>query len=382
MFESSLLELSSSALRQNLSFIRGLLPERCTLSSVVKGNAYGHGILEFVGMACAAGVEHFSTYSAEEAFTVKGAVPQGVQIAVMGDVEGAALEWVITAGVSFWVFDLERLRQALNVSKRTGHRAKVHLEIETGMNRNGLAPAAVAEALEMVRNHPQCIELVGVCSHLAGAESISNHYRIQRQREAFSDALNRFAGIGFADVSKHLACSAAVIRYPDTCLDLARVGIMQYGFFPTREIRIEYLSRNPNDVNPLQRVLTWRSQVMTTFSVDRGEFVGYGMSFQASEPMRLATVPVGYSHGFSRSLSNLGSVLIRGQRAPVVGVVNMNQITVNVTHIEHVQRGDDVVLIGCQGEEEITVSSFSDVSSQVNYELLTRLPLNIPRRVV
>ncbi len=382
MFESSLLELSASALRQNLQFIRGLLPQGCTLSSVVKGNAYGHGISSFVRLAESNGIRHFSTYSADEAFAVNQVLKESSSVMIMGDADGAALEWAITHGVSFWVFDEGRLQDALRIAQRTGMPARVHLELETGMNRNGFSPSGFGMALELIRNNPHAFTFEGICSHLAGAESISNHYRIERQRERFEESTARLHTAGFTSVNRHLACSAGVLRYPDVCLDLVRVGIMQYGFFPTRETYIEFTTRNPQVRNPLQRVLTWRSKVMTVKEVAKGEFIGYGTSYQAAEPMTIANIAVGYSHGYSRSLGNLGYVLIRGQRAPVVGVVNMNQISVNVTHLTEVHRGDDVVLIGCQGDDEITVSSFSDVSSQVNYELLTRLPVEIPRVVV
>lgn len=173
-----------------------------------------------------------------------------------------------------------------------------------------------------------------------------------------------------------------MMQYPATCFDRVRVGIMQYGFFPTLEVRIAWSTANPDRANPLQRVLTWKTRVMNTFSVEKGAFIGYGTSYQATESMRLANIPIGYSHGYSRSLSNQSHVLIRGKRAPVVGVVNMNQLTVQVSHIEGVEPGDEVVLIGHQGEDEITVSSFADTSSLVNYEMLTRLPTDIPRVVV
>ncbi len=382
MFESSRIELSRDSLRQNLKFIKGLLPQGCRMSSVIKGNAYGHGIELFVPMAHECGVNHFSTFSADEAWQVKSCLDDQATVMVMGDVDGAALEWAIENGVEFWLFNPSRIEEALKFAKKTGKRAKVHLEIETGMNRNGLTNGELPHVLELIMNNFDQIEIKGICSHLAGAESISNHYRIERQRSNFDEALARIAACGIHGVSKHLACSAAVIRYPETCFDLARVGIMQYGFFPTREIRIEYTSRNPEDINPLQRIITWKSRIMSTYPVKRGEFVGYGTSYQAMDDLLVATVPVGYCHGFSRSLSNLGTVLVRGQKAPVLGVVNMNLISVNVTHIEGLEIGSEVVLIGTQGDEEITVSSFSDVSSQVNYELLTRLPASIPREVI
>lgn len=382
MFESSRIELSKEALQNNLRFIRQLLPNTCTFSSVVKGNAYGHGIELYVPLAAACGINHFSTFSADEAYAVHQALAGATaQVMIMGDVDAEAMEWAIFNGISFWIFDLGRLHAACAAAEKLRCRARVHLEAETGMNRNGLHPKELLQALEFCQAAQHLIQVEGICSHLAGAESISNHYRITQQRNVF-DGIRNQVKQQWPHLKFHLACSAAVLRYPETAFDLARVGIMQYGFFPTRELQIHYAGQDHALINPLKRIISWKSRVLSVKSVQRGEFVGYGMSFQAMQAMQLATVPVGYAHGYSRSLSNHGVVLLHGQRVPVIGVVNMNLLTVDVSALGEVQPGDEVVLIGRQAEAEITVSSFSEASEQVNYELLTRLPAAIPRRVV
>ena len=181
---------------------------------------------------------------------------------------------------------------------------------------------------------------------------------------------------------RHTACSAAALRYSATKMDMARIGILQYGFFPSKEILIHYLTKNKEHEFPLRRVISWKSKVMSIKKVKTGEFIGYGTSYLANSDMKIATIPVGYSHGFSRLLSNQGRVLIHGQRVSVVGAVNMNMMSVDITNLEGVKNGDEVVIIGKQGDMEISVASFGDVSNLVNYELLTRLPHDIPRIVV
>jgi alanine racemase len=173
------------------------------------------------------------------------------------------------------------------------------------------------------------------------------------------------------------------MRYPATHFDLVRIGILQYGFFPSREVQVEYMTKQEDShTYPLRRLISWKSTVMDVKSVQTGEFIGYGTSYFANAPMRVASIPVGYSHGFSRVLSNQGRVLIGGTQAKVVGMVNMNLIQADVTEIPEVHPGDEVVLIGRQGDQEISVSSFAEYSDQVNYELLTRLPRNIPRKLI
>jgi alanine racemase len=176
-----------------------------------------------------------------------------------------------------------------------------------------------------------------------------------------------------------MACSAAAISYPRTRKDLIRVGILQYGFWPSFETRIAYMQKYKHTIDPLRRVLSWKSRVMHVKTVEPGEFISYGTAFFASEKKKIAVVPVGYADGFNRSLSNNGRVLIHGKIAQVIGTINMNMLIADITSIKNVKPGDEVVLIGKQKNNTINVSSFSEFTQQVNYELLTRLPDSIPR---
>ncbi len=383
MFATSKIELSSSAVEHNLDFIRNILGQKSKLSCVVKGNAYGHGYREYIPLLERNGVNHFSIFSANEAYEVQKNTTAEVDLMIMGMVAGAGLEWAIEHEVHFFVFDLARLREALGYAQRVGKAARVHLEVETGMNRTGLEPEKLWEAIELCREHPEHLQVRGLCTHLAGAESIANYYRIKEQQKVFRRTMNALKKHGMGPNMVHAACSAGAIRYPQTRFDLSRIGIMQYGFFPNRETLIHYLTKSEETDYPLQRVLSWKSRVMDLKKVGAGEFIGYGTSYFTNRPTTVALIPVGYSHGFSRTLSNQGRVLIRGARLSVIGMVNMNMMAVDVTENNPaVERGDEVVIIGNQGELELSVSSFSEYSDQVNYELLTRLPSEIPRMVV
>jgi alanine racemase len=163
---------------------------------------------------------------------------------------------------------------------------------------------------------------------------------------------------------------------------MVRIGILQYGFWPSKETLIQYLSKKSIKTDPLTQVLSWKSSIMSLKKVKTGEFISYGTSYLAQKDMKIALIPVGYAHGFSRNLSNQGRVLISGLRVAVIGMVNMNMLIVDVTANDNVKLGDEVVLIGSQGDLSITVSSFSEFSDQLNYELLTRLPGEIPRNVI
>jgi alanine racemase len=303
-------------------------------------------------------------------------------IMIMGSLENEELEWAIHNGIEFFVFEQDRLEAALKIAKKIQRPAKLHIELETGMNRTGFAAQSIKATKTLLLKHPEAFEMKGLCTHYAGAESIANYFRIKKQKSVFNKLKKQFAVPDLTPEALHTACSAAAIRYPETQMDMVRIGILQYGFFPSQEVLIEYLTRQKKTEYPLKRLISWKTKVMDVKQVKAGEFIGYGTSFLASNDMSVASIPVGYSHGFSRSLSNQGRVLIHGQRTSVVGTVNMNMTLVDITNLEGVKKGDEVVLIGYQGDLEISVSSFGNFSDQLNYELLTRLPSNIPRKVI
>lgn len=379
---STYIEISKSAIKNNYDFIQSTLLPGVKFSSVVKGNAYGHGIEVMVPILEELGVNHFSVFNAYEAARVKGFCDSQSDIMIMGMLTENELSWAIENDIEFFVFDLFRLKNALKIAKNLKTIAKIHLEIETGMNRTGLSNQELDEAMNILQSNSDYLSLYGLCTHLAGAESISNYYRIKKQLIQYKKILKQFYARELKPKFRHVACSAGSIRYPETQMDMVRIGIMQYGFFPTKEVLVNYLTQHKLVDDPLRPGLSWKSQVMSVKDVPTSEFIGYGTAYFASNDMRIATIPVGYGYGFSRSLTNQGKVLIRGEYAPVVGIVNMNMISVDITHIPGVEIGDEVIIIGKSGDLDISVASFSDISNQVNYELLTRLPIDIPRIVV
>ncbi|MHA7128748.1 alanine racemase [Algoriphagus namhaensis] len=380
---TSYIELSREAVANNFNYLRELVGEKVTISHVVKGNAYGHGIETFVPLAVELGATHFSTFGAHEAYRVHQVIGDQARIMIMGMVEEEELEWAIEQEVEFFVFDLRRLSHAISIAKKAGKKALIHIELETGMNRTGFEKAELQELIQLIEQNSAWISIKGICTHYAGAESFANFFRVKNQFQRFKRRLKLLSKEGIQGEKVHAACSAGAVRFPKSRFDLVRIGIMQYGFWPSTETYIEKIKpEGLMNEDPLRRVISWKSRVMSIKQVKQGEYIGYGMSYLATSDIKVATVPVGYSHGFSRSLSNIGRALIHGRRVSVIGTVNMNLMMLDVTQIENPQKGDEVVLIGNQGEMSISVSSFSDFSDQLNYELLTRLPQDIPRLVV
>ncbi len=382
MFQSSYIEISKSAYMKNLLFIKEQLGHDVIFSSVVKGNAYGHGIEEFVPLAVECGVKHFSVFSAFEALRIRNVIDKKIPVMIMGYIDNSEIEWAIKNDVEFYVFDRDRFNHTLKIAKKISKPAKIHIEVETGLNRTGFNKKNLSLVIDTLKENNSDVILQGLCTHYAGAESVANYLRIQKQIATFNRINLWLNENGIKPKYLHTACSAAAISYPETRMDMVRIGILQYGYWPTKETFINYLGGKKKKIDPLKRIISWKSRVMSTKEIKTGEFIGYGTTYLATRPMKIAIVPVGYGHGFSRSLSNQGRVLIHGERLSVIGIVNMSLIAVDITNVPGIKKGDEVVIIGKQGELEITVASFAELSNQLNYELLTRLSRNIPRHVV
>jgi len=386
-FSSSIIELSESALQNNISFLKSQIAPNVLFSSVVKGNAYGHGIEVFVPLAERCGINHFSTFSANEALHAKRSLTNDSDIMIMGDMEGDSLQWAIENGIEFYIFDLERLHEAHSWAKKIGKKAYIHLELETGLNRTGLNNKSLETAVKYIQNNQDSFIIKGICTHYAGAETVNNYLRIQNQIKRFNEQCGWLRSRGLTGFLMHSACSAAMLTYPETQMDMVRIGIAQYGYWPSQETQMHYYLKNgvrdkKKIVDPLKRIIKWKSQITSVKEVEPGEFVGYGTYYLTQRKQKIASVPIGYAHGFARSLSNLGMVLVRGRRAPVVGLVNMNMMMADVSNIPDAKIHDEVVIIGKQKNLQMSVASFSDMTNYLNYEVLVRLPSEIPRVVV
>ncbi|MFH2096212.1 MAG: alanine racemase [Bacteroidota bacterium] len=378
---TSTIEINRIAVRDNLKFAKEIFGKDVNISSVVKANAYGHGLREFVSVVESCGINHYSVFSAPEARVVRSILKHTHTLMIMGWMSNNDLEWAINEGIEFYVFCIDRLKFCIETAKNLGKKALIHLEVETGMNRTGMPDKDLKNAADLILLNGKYVSLAGLCTHYAGAESIANYYRIQKQIKKFNSVHMALGSWGLKPGIRHSACSAAAMTYPSTRMDMVRLGILQYGYWPSKETMVTYMSKKKETSDPLKQVITWKSEVMSVKTVKAGEFISYGTTYLAQEIKKIAIIPVGYASGYSRSLSNSGRLLIHGQRVGVIGLVNMNMLIADVSSIDNVRPGDEVVIIGKQGELVISVHSFSEMSDQLNYELLTRLPAGIPRKI-
>lgn len=379
---SSRIELSQSALKSNFTFLRKQIGNGVRISSVVKANAYGHGIHEFVPMAEKCGVDHFAVASSFEAEEVLEVCRDTSRIMIMGILYDEDVAWAVEHDIECYVFYYERLPLLIESAKKLGKKAHIHLEVETGANRTGMDKREFSKCLTLMKKHSDHVEFEGLCTHFGGAETFAARFKIDKQFDRFKEYYQICKRRNYLPKYRHLGSSAAALSFPQARYEMVRLGVAQYGFWPSPDVYFDYLNRTGKRKVGLKRIFTWKTDVMDVRPVKAGEFIGYGTAYQATHDMTVAVMPLGYSNGYPRGSSNRGKVLIHGKKAPITGLVNMNLFMVDISHIPNVKIGDEVVLVGRQGNNKIGVASFTETTHLLNQEMMSRLPSAIPRVAV
>ncbi len=378
----SWLEIDAGALANNIGRFRALLPPTTRLMAVVKGEAYGHGMLPAARVALRAGADWLGVFNLTEALELRRS---GVTapILIMGYVPLADLSQAVELDVAVTVSSLETLRALAEAGHVEGRPARVHLKLETGTHRLGFMREDLGRALELMRGE-RWLKLEGAHTHFANIEDTTEHDVARAQLARFEELLRLIREAGFEVEFPHTACTAAAVLFPKTYFALARVGIGFYGLWPSKETFLSALQAGREPL-VLQPAMSWKTRVAQVKTVPRGAYVGYGCSYRCTRETRLAILPVGYSNGYDRRLSNTAHVLVRGQRAPLRGRVCMNLCMVDVSDIPDVALEDEVVLLGRQGEECITPEQMAAWAGTINYEIVARadpyaerLYLNLP----
>ncbi|MBV8246723.1 MAG: alanine racemase [Candidatus Eremiobacteraeota bacterium] len=368
--------ISREALRANARTLRDFCAP-AGAGFVVKANAYGHGIIE-TALAIEGLTSRFCVYSADEAVTLRD---NGITkpILVMGPVPHDALEDVYAANAAVALWDTRRyLRALIDIGRKRHGRFPVHVKVNTGLNRLGLNPGDAADAMEDYLRMPE-LSIEGIFSHLAAAEELDSPYTLQ-QLATFESALAPIDGMLASRVRpvRHLAASAAAMLWPQTRLDMVRIGIALYGLWPSAG------TRTALDASGIELVpaLAFRAPLVGTHELTTGEAVGYGTTFHAPRPMRLGVVPVGYADGVPRLLSNRGSFLVDGKRCAIVGRIAMNTTVIDLTAVPGARPGTTVTLLGSDGEATAGADQWADWAETINYEIVARLPEHIEREYV
>lgn len=325
---------------------------------VVKANAYGHGAVQLARAAERAGIDYFAVAFLEEAIELR---KHGISkdILVFNYVEPDMLHIAQQNNITITLYSWEQLWR---YTKQIW-RPKVHIKIDTGMRRLGVMPEEARDFLDAVRKAGFDVE--GACTHFAVADSLDEEdVQFTKEQAQLFEKLDLDVRI------KHVCNSGASVSKVVNCFDYVRVGIASYGLQPSDSVYS----------NELKPVLTWKSVVSHVKTIQPGDSISYGRTFKAFMEMKIATIPVGYADGYWRHLSNKGYVLIHGEKCPIVGRVCMDQFMVDVSHLDDVKIGDEVVLIGKQGNNTITAEEIAKLVGTINYEVTCRISERVPRK--
>jgi alanine racemase len=358
-------EISLDALEANYSAIRDRVHPRAVLG-VIKANAYGHGAVPVARCLQSCGIDHLAVALLEEAAELRGS-GINVPILVMGALEPEQMEAAARYEVTPALFREDQLVAFERCASAGGRKLPFHLKVDTGMGRLGVRWEQVGEFLESLSRCPH-LELQGLFSHLACADD-PDHPLTAAQLERFRGVLEVARGRGHAPKMCHLANSAAVLDRPPAWLTHVRPGLLLYGYRPSG-------GNQPMPLRPMMRVV---SRIVYLKELPPGDSVGYGATFTATLPTRIATVAAGYDDGVLRSLSNRGHFLVRGRPAPIVGRVSMDLTTLDVTELPETRLGDEAVFIGEQGGAFQGADQVALEAGTVSWEILCGIGWRVPR---
>jgi alanine racemase len=299
---------------------------------------------------------------------------------VLGPLDPSELTPALERGFELTVYDPGRLEELDSLAQGLRTQAHVHLKVETGTWRQGVSGEEFQECLRIL-SESEALRLSGLHSHYANIEDTTDHSYADAQYQAFQEAAVQVEARGLHPARVHMSCSAAAILFPSRLMELARVGISSYGYWPSSPTRIS-ARREGHDELDLAPALGWKAKVAQVKRVPQGAFIGYGCSDKAEVETRLAVLPVGYADGYDRGIGGRGHVLLHGRRCPLRGRICMNLMMVDVSHLPQVAVGDEAVLLGRQGEEEISAETLATWADTIHYEVLARLSPLIPRFAV
>ena len=372
------IEIEANALHHNLELFRNTISEATALLAVVKANAYGHGQTE-VAPRAAEVADWLGVHTAAESRHLRE-IGITIPILIMGFVPPSEL-FDLGRDDHLLISSEQSIEWIASYRQQTGVSLPVHIKVDIGTKRQGVSVEALGGLFTLASKSG--IDVVGVASHFANIEDTIEHDFARIQLQRFYGAIDVVKHeVGEVPPYIHASCSAAALLFRETDFTLARVGISMYGHWPSRETRLSWSLEHQGEGVDLKPVLSWKALVGQLQGVERDESVGYGRSWTARRPSQLAVIPVGYADGYSRALGNRSRVLIRGRSAPVVGRVCMNILMADVTDVPEASIGDEVVLIGGQGEDQIQVEELAALTDTINYEFLARLSPLIPRLVV
>ncbi len=362
-------EVDLEAIASNVRQAKELVGEDVAVLAVLKADAYGHGAATVARTVLNNGASHCGVASVNEAIRMRD-FGIDAPILVLGYTPAWLARDALRHDVTLTVYDADIARAFSRAAADLRRTARVHVKVDTGMGRLGLLPGQVVRFVEEVRGLPR-LELEGVFTHFSVADDRDLAYT-RKQLKSFRAVLRRLEKMGIDFRYVHCANSAAMLRLPESHFSMVRLGLAMYGLQPSPNVKL------PEGFRP---ALAWKTSIAQVKTLPKGSYVSYGNRYRTKKDERIAVIPVGYADGFRRAPTRWESVLVRGQRAPTVGTVCMDQTMINVSHIANVRVGDEVVLIGPQGADEISAEEVARWLGTINYEVVSEILARVPRVV-
>jgi len=363
-------EINLDCISSNVAEIQKAVGPHTEIMAVVKADAYGHGVMETVQTLLDAGISRLAVSMLDEALQLRK-IGIEAPILVLGHSNPARAEEIIAHSITQTVYSYDIAHALSKASERIGLPANIHIKIDTGMSRIGL-PAGYAAVKDIVAiSRLPGIVIEGVFTHFSSADEMSTDFTHQ-QFEQFESILDELGRIGVYIPLRHASNSAGIMAHPYAHLDLVRAGIILYGILPS-----SYINRPDLFFQP---AMSLKAYIIHVKQIQKGAAVSYGRKWIAERDSLIATLPVGYADGYSRHFTNCARVLVNGQFAPIVGTVCMDQCMVDITDVQgDVHTGDEVVLIGKQGDNLITVEELAILADTIPYEIICLIGKRIPR---
>ncbi len=361
-FNRAWAEVNLDNIAHNVQEIRRIVDKKTEILGVVKADAYGHGVMEVTKVLLENGVSRLAVSMLDEAIQLR---KDGIDvpILVLSYTDPGRAEEIIKNDVTQTVFSHDLAESLSQAAQSLERNVKIHIKIDTGMTRVGFMPgySAVKNVISISKLPRIIVE--GLFTHFALADEKDKTYT-NMQFERFTTIVNELNRVGVYIPVKHVCNSAGIIEFPHMHLNMVRPGIALYGLYPSSEVSREKINLKP--------AMTLKANIILVKDVEKDTCISYGGIFKTKRDSRIATIPIGYADGYTRLLTNKGKVLINGQRAPIVGKICMDQCMVDITDIKgDVNVGDEVVLFGKQGEEEIKVDELAQSIGTINYEVVS-----------
>lgn len=365
-------DIDLSAIRRNIETMKGCIPEGKKLLAVIKANAYGHGAIQ-VAEVLNDLADYYGVACIDEAIELRKA---GVvkPILILGYTDDSQFEHIVRNDITQTIYSYEQAKNLSDVAGRIGKTGKLHIKLDTGMNRIGFGcrqediEESISEIVK-ISKLPN-LNMEGIFTHYFKADSVDKT-SARKQLSKYTGMIERLEAAGVHFAIRHISNSAGIMEMPNDTYDMVRSGISTYGLYPSEEMDKEACVLYP--------AMSFKSHITHLKMVKAGETVGYGGTYELPCDKMIATVGVGYADGYPRALSNKGRVLVRGEFAPIVGRVCMDQIMIDVSNIKDAAIGDEVVLFGSQGDKCIPVEEPAEMSSSFNYEFVCDINRRVPR---